>query len=370
MVHYSQAIDRLALACDLATVERAREHPRNIYTSLGVMRSELSRILRDSGQIERSEILWQSAAAAFESAVRQGSDNFVVLSAYANRLIEHARETDDTSRAMSDVASALSHLAQAEDIALLTESLSSNDLSYIERERNNAWQVVDPQKAEKPYSGVDRKRETKTGFVLKAYRALEGMANEEWKKGTSPRLESALDILHPVYAEQLTNRSWRSVFLLYRVVSALQSRRYDFVLRLALLDQLDALGFRWHSGLRFAQAVLCYQTGDYLRGFNLFRSLRSGIVSGDMQPMRLASFWRDTSCASKPRIASVRVQRVMSDWVAYGDIAEMGGQRVLVRPRWFEVQPRTGDVRPCQIAFETNGPLAVPTDRRLMSLID
>ena len=219
VVHYSQAIDRLALACDLATAERAREHPRNIYTSLGVMRSELSRILRDSGQIERSEILWQSAAAAFESAVRQGSDNFVVLSAYANRLIEHAKETDDSSRAMRDVASALSHLAQAEEVALLTESLSSNDLSYIERERNNAWQVVDPQKAESHIQALIEKGD-ETGFVLKAYRALEGMANEEWKKGTSPRLESALDILHTIYAEQLTNRSWRSVFLLYRVVSA------------------------------------------------------------------------------------------------------------------------------------------------------
>ena len=369
VVYYSQAIDKLALACDLAKSERGREHPRNIYTSLGVMRSELSRVLRDDGQIEHSEILWQLAAAAFELAVRQGSDNFVVLSAYANRLIEHAREIDDTARALDEIASALSHLAQAEEAALLTDSLSPNDASYIAWERNKAWQVVDPQKAEHHIEAlIDDGDEA--GFILKAYRALDGITNEDWKGGTSPQLEQAFDILHPVHAGQFKNRSWRSIFLLYRVVSALRTRRHDFEQRLALLDQLDALGFRWHSGLRFAQAVLCYQTGDFLRGFNLFRSLRSGIVSGDMQPMRLASFWRDPSNPSRPRLASVRVQRVTSDWVAYGEISEMDGQQVLARPRWFEVQPKTGDVRPCHIAFETYGPLAVPTERRLISLID
>ena len=369
MFYYSQAIDKLALACELATAERAREHPRNIYTSLGVMRSELSRILREDGQIDRSEVQWRLAANAFESAVGQGSDNFVVLSAYANRLIEHARGVDNEAQAMSDVASALSYLAQAEQVALLMESLSSDDLSYIERERNRAWQVVNPQKAETHIQKLIDKGD-ETGFILKAYRALEGMDNEEWKTGSSPKLESVFDILRPVHAERIVNQSWRSVFLLYRVVSALRSRRYDFKLRLALLDQLDTLDFRWHSGLRFAQAVLCYQTGDYLRGFNTFRALRAAIVSGDMQQMRLASFWRDASHECQPRLASVRIQSVTSDWVAYGDIAELGGQRVLVRPRWFEVQPRTGDVRQCHIAFETYGPLAVPTERRLVSLID
>ena len=47
---YSQAIDKLALASDLAITEKGREHPRNIFNSLGVMRSELSRVLRNDGQ--------------------------------------------------------------------------------------------------------------------------------------------------------------------------------------------------------------------------------------------------------------------------------------------------------------------------------
>ena len=299
IVSYSQAIEKLALACDLAESERGREHPRNIYNSLGVMRSELSRLLRNNGNAERSEQLWQSAATAFESALRLGSDNFVVLSSYARRLIEHAREIDDTSQVLSEVASALSYLAQAEEAASLAGSLSSEDASYIQRERNSAWRVVDPAEAERHIEALVSEGD-ETGLILRAYRMLEDMTSEDWEHGTATQLHRAYDVLTQADNAQIKNRSWRSVFLLYRVVSALRSRRFDFGLRLSLLDQLDALGFRWYSGLRFAQAVLCYQTGNFIRGFAMFRTLRSGIVSGDLQPLRLTSFWRDRISANDP----------------------------------------------------------------------
>ena len=367
--YYSQAIDKLASACEIAESERGREHPRNIYNSLGVMRSELSRILRNDFQIERAEALWQSAAAAFDLALRFGSDNFVVLSAYARRLIEHAKEIDDTAQALSEVASALSYLAQAEEASLLAGSLSADDVSYIQLERHNAWQVVDPQKADRHIQELISEGD-EIGIILKAHRVLDGMTHEDWEQGTATQLTHAYDILRQTHGEHTKNHSWRSVLLFYRIVSALRSQRYDFGLRLALLDELDMFAFRWYSGLRFAQAVLCYQTGDFQRGFTLFRALRSAFVSGDLQPMRLTSFWRDPSQPSDPRPASVRIQRVESDWVAYGAVPEMSGQRTLVRPRWFEVQPKIGDVRLCHVVFETYGPLAVPTERRLASLID
>ena len=367
--YYSRAIDKLALAGELAESERGREHPRNIYNSLGVMRSELSSILRNSGQIERSELLWQSAAAAFESALRLGSDNFVVLSAYAHRLIEHAKEVDNTPQALSEVASALSYLAQAEEAAFLGDSLSIDDANYLERERNNAWMVVDPLKAEQHIQAlIDECNEI--GFILRAYRTLETMTDDDWRGGTANQLQRAYDILIPIYNGRIDNLSWRSIFLLYRVASALSSHRFDFDFRLALLDQLETLGFRWHTGLRFAQAVLCYQSGEFSRGVNLFRALRGQVSSGDLQPMRLTSFWRDVKDPTNPRQASVRIQTMTSDWVAYGEVPEMNGQRILARPRWFEVQPRTGDVRPCHILFEVHGPLAVPPNRRLTSQID
>ncbi len=369
VAYYSQAIEKLALAADLAESERGREHPRNIYNSLGVMRSELSRVLRSSGDVERAEYFWRSAATAFESGLRLGSDNFVVLSSYARRLIEHAREIDDKSQALSEVASALSYLTQAEEAASLADSLSAEDASYIQLERNNAWRVVDPSEAERQIEAMVNAGE-ESGIILRAYRVLENMTREGWQQGTGLQLQQAYDILTKANNTSITNRSWRSVFLLYRVVSALQMRRFDFQLRLSLLDQLDMLGFRWHTGLRFAQAVLCYQTGDFIRGFNIFRTIRSGIVSGDLQPLRLTSFWRDESQPMTPRQASVRIQRVTSDWVAYGEIPEMDSQLVLARPRWFEIQPTIGDVRQCHILFEINGPLAVPTNRRLTSLID
>ena len=369
IVFYFRAVKRLELACDLAESERGREHPRNIYNSLGVMRSEFSRTLREDGKTEQAEALWQSAAAAFDLALGYGSDNFVVLSAYAQRLIEHAQEIEDRPQELSEIASALSFLAQAEETASLANALSDEDMAYIERKRNEAWNVIDPEEAERHIERLINEG-NEIGIVLKAYRALGNMSNEDWEQGTASQLANAYEILSETHNCKVQNRSWRSVFLLYRIVSALRTKRYNFQIRLNLLDELDTLPFRWYSGLRFAQAVLCYQTGDFRRGFNLFRDLRSKFLSGDLQPIHLTSFWRDPIRPSMTRQASVRIQQVRSDWVAYGEVPEMNGQRVLTRPRWFDVQPRIGDVRPCNIAFERNGPLAVPTGRRLVSMID
>ena len=369
IVFYSEAVEKLALACELAERERDSEHPRNIYNSLGVMRTELSRTLRSDGQTERAEALWQSAASAFEHALQYGADNFVVLSAYARRLIEHAKEIDDTSEELSEIASALSYLAQAEEAALSTDSLSDEDANYIELERNNAFSVIGTEQADHHIERLISEG-NEIGILLKAYRTLRGMSQEDWKEGTSVKLTQSYQILYDTYSRRLGTHSWRSIFLLYRVVSALKSRRYDFQLRLDLLDELDTLPFRWHTGLRFAQAVMCYQTSHFTRGFNLFRNLRSEFASGDLQPTYLTSFWRDPASPSEPQYASVRIRRVRSGWVAYGEIPELNGQQIVTRPRWFEVQPRTGDVRQCHIAFEPFGPLAVPAERRLVSLID
>ena len=369
IVFYSEAVEKLALACELAESERGSEHPRNIYNSLGVMRSDLSRALRSNGQVERAEAIWQSAASAFELALRYGADNFVVLSAYARRLIEHAKEINDPSQELSEIASALSYLTQAEESALLTDSLSNEDVNYIELERNNAFSVID---AERATHHIEKliKQGNEIGIVLKAYGILRGMTHEDWKEGTAIELTRAYDILYDAYSKDLSSHSWRTIFLLYRVTSALKSRRYDFQLRLALLDELDTLPFRWHSGLRFAQAVVCYQTGNFVRGFNLFRDLRSSFASGDLQPIYVTSFWRDRNSPAEPQFASVRIRRVQTGWVAYGEVPELNGQQVVTRPRWFEVQPKTGDVRQCHIVFEQYGPLAVPVERRLVSLID
>ncbi len=366
---YLRSIKKLELACELAESTRVREHPRNIYNSLGVMRWEFSRALLGIGQIEKAEELWQSAAAAFDSALRFGPDNFVVLSAYSYRLIQHAKEVEEPSQVLSDIANALSHLAQAEEAALLADTLSDDDIAYIERTRIEAWNIIDPEKAELHIEKLITEG-NEIGVVLKAYRVLGDIGHEEWERGTASQLMSAYKILSETYAGQVQNRSWRSVFLMYRIVSALKSERYDFHLRLKLLDELDSLPFRWYSGLRFAQSVLCYQTDDFRRGFNLFRDLRSKFRSGDLQPMRLTSFWRDPTRPTKPRQASIRIRQLQSDWVAYGEVPEMHGQQVLTRPRWFEVQPKPGDLRPCHIIFETNGPLAVPTSRRYASMID
>ena len=369
IVLYFRAVKRLELACELAESERGREHPRNIYNSLGVMRSEFSRTLRGNGQAEQAEALWQSAAAAFDLALRFGSDNFVVLSAYANRLIEHAQEVEDTSQALSDVASALSHLAQAEEAAMLADSLSNDDAGYLALERNKAWNVIDAEQAEQHIERLINEG-NEIGIVLKAYKVLSDMTYEDWQQGTASQLTYAFNILSEAYDQKSPSRSWRSIFLLYRIVSALKAERFDFKFRLKLLDELDTVSFRWYSGLRFAQAVLCYQTGDFRRGFNLFRDLRSKFVTGDLQPMRLTSFWRDPNRPFEPMQASVRIQHMRSDWVAYGEVSQLTGQRVLTRPRWFDVQPRIGDVRQCHIVFERDGPLAVPTSRRLQSMID
>ena len=192
-VLYLRSIKRLESACELAESKRGREHPRNIYNSLGVMRSEFSRVLLGIGQFEKAQEQWQLAAAAFDSALRFGSDNFVVLSAYSHRLIEHAKEVKEPSQALSDIAYALSYLAQAEEAALLAASLSDDDVAYIERKRNEAWNIIDPEQAERHIEKLINEG-NEIGVVLKAYRVLRDMSNEEWEQGTASQLMSAYKI--------------------------------------------------------------------------------------------------------------------------------------------------------------------------------
>ena len=157
---------------------------------------------------------------------------------------------------------------------------------------------------------------------------------------------------------------------MYRLGSLASETRFDFEFRLNTLDRLDATSFHWDARLRFAQAVLAYQVGDYDRGFQLFRALRTDLNTGKLAPRQLTSFWRDPKDPSLPRPAAVRLRYADSDWRAYGVVPDLAGQSVLVRPRWFAEPPKVGEVRECFIFFEPGGPIAVPPDRPARSVVE
>jgi hypothetical protein len=133
---------------------------------------------------------------------------------------------------------------------------------------------------------------------------------------------------------------------------------FDFSKRLKILEALEKTDFKWHLRMRFEYATLCYQNNHFEEGQRRFRDLRSLLRQPDQPQKRFSDFLR-SSPGDEPRITTMRVLRIDSEWRGYCSIQEMN-QEVPFRPRQFDNPPKVGEYRRCQIRFETMGPLAVP----------
>jgi len=360
------AIGKLVSAVDLAANHRGRENPRNVFNTLGAVYAELSRHYRAYGSKE-AESSWLDAANAFDRAMGYGADNLVTLSAFADRLVEHGRDMlpEDVAQATQDLSQALTLLTRASE----TPGILPEDEMHLMQTQMKAYEALDSEAAASFFGGL-RDSSPELWGVTFAHRKLKSMTADAWRKGDAKEFSEVFEILNQLLQELGSKCGWRLLYLLYKVTTSSIQRRYDFSYRLQLLDRLAATEFRWDSKLRFAHCVLCYQSSDFPRGQSLFRSLRGLFNSGDLEPRRLVSFWRSEEEPSRPRIATVRVNRVDNDWRAYGEVAEMQGQSVLLRPRWFDEPPTRNQARQCFILFETYGPIAVPVGRHVESLID
>ena len=185
------------------------------------------------------------------------------------------------------------------------------------------------------------------------------LAHPEHTPQERSAIKQAIDVLHQAQGEMESAPSWRLFYLLYRLYAAHPKFTYDFAKKLALMTRLEHTDFKWYIRMRFEHAVLCYQNDEFSEGQRRFKQIRALLRQPDQVARRLYDFWRWKDNPEVPRVATITVRRIDSDWRGYGFIEEMG-QEVLFRPRHFEVPPRIGEYRACVVRFETMGPIAAP----------
>jgi hypothetical protein len=359
------AIEKLERAIALPARAERDEHPSHLYTTLGTIYFEIYKreVLRNHSARPDSD--WDKAARCFEEALGRLGDNYQALAAYGLRLIERARADSDPARASDEALRAMAYLDQAEEVARQPGELTADDRYFLDSQRNAAWQILDPARAQADVDGWLRDH-LEIGYLIRARLAIRdidlGQLAVESRLPQSAQwsISEAIDILNEGLAKMREQPTWRSLHLLYRLYAADPACRLAFASRLKVLDQLERTDFKWHIRMRFEHAVLCYQNDKFAEGQRRFRDIRSLLRQPDQPAIRLADFWRRRDDPTKPRTTPLVVRRRDSDFRGYGFIEEMG-QEVLFRPRHFDVPPRPGDFRQCHVRFETMGPMAVPT---------
>jgi hypothetical protein len=360
-----EAVGKLISAEELSGKFHTREHPRNILNTLGAVRAELSRCYRLMGKDSDADQTWQDSASAFERALGYGADNYVTLSAYSDRLLDHASETNLSQEAkLVDLTLANTLLIRALEI----QGIPKEDEEYLTNRQLRVYTLLD-QTAVQDYLNALEKTNKELWALTVTQEKLRNLSKDDWESGKKPELSEAFAILDDVYSLNPLTSSWRLLFLLHKVTNRLSLKRYNFEYRLTIFDRLATTTFKWDTKMRFIHCVLCYQCGEFIRGQSLFRELRTAFNSGQLEPTPMADFWRDKTKPELARIATIKVERVDSDWRAYGSIPEMNGQSILLRPRWFIPPATLHEVKQCNISFNTWGPIALPLGRDLHSSI-
>jgi len=363
--YLSEAVGKLIFAVELTERHRGREHPRNVLNTLGSVLAELSIWLRTLNRIDDAERAWQDSADAFERALGFGADNYITLSAYAHRLIDHAIEpTIIPETKFRDLALANTLLIRA----LEFPGIPIEDEQTLLKWQLEAYRLSDESKGSSFLNDL-KQSDPELWSIIEAQGKLRKVTQADWQEGTKPEFTEAFEILNEVYSKGGVY-TWRLLYLLYKIASSIVSKRFDFAYRLALLDKLALTQFKWDVKSRFAHCVMCYQIGDFSRGEVMFRSLRTILNSGQLNPRQMNSFWRDAGRPDLPKIATIRIVRIDTDWRAYGEVSEMNGQRVLLRPRLFIPEPKLREVRQCCVTFGIYGPIAVPQNREFRSVIN
>lgn len=354
------AIEKMERAIHLPARPGRDEHPSHLYTTLGSIYFELYKRQVLRGQDLAGDTEWSKAAECFDKALDLVGDNFLALAAYSLRLVERAyRLLPDAMRATEEALKALSYLDQAEDVADQPGELNRDDRMFIEKQRNRAWQILDPDRAKQEIDAMIERRQ-EAGYLIRARQAIEGIDLTQPSRGDKRSIGQAIALLHQAEAEMESPPSWRTFYLLYRLYSAHPKSKFASAEQLALMEQLERTDFKWHVRMRFEHAVLCYQNDKFLEGQRRFKQIRALLRQPDQPARRLYDFWRRKDNPSKPREATLVVRRIDSNWRGYSFIEEMS-QEVLFRPRHFEIPPKVGEYRKCIIRFETMGPIAAPT---------
>lgn len=339
-----EALGKLSVAAQLSSATRRGDHPRNILNTIGTVRAELSRAHRLQGNVEQADAAWDSAATAFERALALGGDNVVILSAYARRLVDRAQAVLDVypDKAVENAASATVYLIQA----LSIPGLGPDDEDQLYGQLGLASSIYTDSRVADRLSML-RSEAPATAAAISATRLLSSFRPRDWGEHLA-EVEKAHAELEAARSEA-ARAGWRYWYLLYRTSTLVPARRFDFAYRRATLEELARTQFHWDVTLRFAHAVLCFQTDDYPAGHELFRQLREDISSGKVNPRTVTSFWRSPESPTEARIVPLRIDHIDSDSRGYGVIQQLGPRQIPLTPRQFRPLPVEGEVVTCQL---------------------
>lgn len=356
-----EAIAKIEKAISLPSQIGRGEHPAHLYTTLGTIYFEVyKRRANNQSNLVITESGWEKTFDCFRKALNQIPDSYPTLAAYSNRLIDRAVmiKAERHDEAISLALEALSHLSQAEDVANEPGELAEDEHSFLISQKKKAWDIIDPQKAKEMIDELISRRD-ENGYLILAWQDIadvdfnQNLLGQQITQVTNAikTLSDALNLVKPPI-------SWRIYHLLYKLYGAHPKFHFDFSKRLKILEALEKTDFKWHLRMRFEYATLCYQNNHFEEGQRRFRDLRSLLRQPDQPQKRFSDFLR-SSPGDEPRITTMRVLRIDSEWRGYCSIQEMN-QEVPFRPRQFDNPPKVGEYRRCQIRFETMGPLAVP----------
>ncbi len=351
------SIEKLERALELPRRRTRDESQTNLLNTLGTAYARYANFLREDPARETAEeaSAWRAASKAFQSSLTSsGGYNTDPLLAFSERLVEHAVVVKDSNPALAldDISQAFGLLDSAQDLVDELDSPEPGLGENVANLRRRALTVINEELGQQFVSGLKGGPSAELGYLLEARAATDMI-------GGSAGIERALAVLDEARTAGV-RLSGRSLALEARLMHKHPNFRYDFVELAEIYRTLEALGYEMSMVEAFRDAVVSYQVEDFDRGREKFRRLRERARNAAANaPLRLRDFWRDQENPSAHRVATIRVDRIFTEWRADGYIHEFR-HTVPLRPRHFPDLPKVNQVVTCAVQFEVNGPLAVP----------
>ena len=361
--YLQDAIDKIEKAIALPPRPDRDEHPGHLYTTLGTIYYEVyKRQTLEQRQQLSLEKFWSRSEECFKKAMTMLPDSYQTLAAYSFRLIERAygKKENNEKEAVDLALEALALLEQAEDVLITSNELDDSEKFFLNDQRRKAWNVIDPYTSSHFIEELIENNE-EIGHLLLAQSEIKKV-NDLYSLKTNAEIriiEKAIRILKEFFDKPQNIITWRTPSLLYRLYNYHPKLKYAFKDKLKILRRLERTDYKWHIRMRFDYAVICYQNDLFPEGERKFREIRA-ILRQPNQPAKVfRDFWRMPDSSEKPRLTVMHVRRKDSDWRGHCFVQDIG-QEIPFRPRHFEVPPKIGEYRPCNIVFQTWGPIAVP----------
>lgn len=354
---FESALQALKRATSLPRRPGRDEHPSHLFNTMGTAHYRYATLLESQGLHEDAEAAWKDACAAFEAAIAHSDgSNVEALLAFSQRLVQHsvtsASEGTRSAASTRDVAQALGLLDEAEDLISDHPYPEAHWIDHVAELRAKALTWLSSDSGGRFVRALQESDDPDLGYYCEARLALSDPPSEE-------EIVRALRILKDA-EDRGVGLGFRSTRLRISLLLRHPQTRYNFELLAALHRKLESdPNYVLRPIDLFRHAVLCYQLGAYREGAERFRSLRERGRREGALLVRLRDVLRDPSDPARPRMTQIHVTRILTEWRAEGEVAELG-QRVPLRPRHFSPPPREGEIVSCVIRFEVNGPLAVP----------